>query len=85
VEIDLEDVERYQSLVPIFGAAEELFDAWETAVRELELETEPSKWEKVPNRVALRNARFGRGQVSLSRSRIRRRINRTEKKKGFWR
>jgi hypothetical protein len=81
----MEDLEKYAPLVPIFGAFEELFDAWEQAVRELELETEPSKWTRQLNRQARRDLIHGRNEVQAGRSRIRRRINRIARKKGWYR
>lgn len=79
---ETQDMEKYAPLVPIFGAVEAIFDAWESVVRQLELETEPPVWTKKLNRVERRAVIFRRGDEQPQRSRIRRRINRIERQKG---
>lgn len=79
---DLDDMQKYAPLIPIFGAVETLFDTWEKMVRDLEIETEPAVWTKKLNRVQRRAVIFRHGEDKPQRSRIRRRINRIEYQKG---
>lgn len=80
----LAEAVKLAALAPLFQASEELFDAWEKAVEELEKETEPAKWTRKLNRQEIRNAVRGKGDPQPRRSRIRRRVNRIARQKGYW-
>lgn len=84
-DLDADELEKFAALAPIFNATETVFAAWEKAVRLLEIETEPVTWTRKPNRQQRRDAARGRFDAQPRRSRIRRRLNRIAKQKGWWR
>lgn len=69
---------------PVFDAVDGLFDAWERAVRELEVQAEEPRWSRIPNRQEKRTALQGRLVDQPRRSRSRRSFHRIARKKGFY-